>query len=345
MRRWLEDKALAIWQTKGWLSNLLLPLAYIYGWFAKKNLQNKANKAWQAPVPVIVVGNIIVGGTGKTPVSIAICKALQNAGWQPGIISRGYGVTIKEQPHLSDYAIDSNYLGDEPSVLHQATSAPIAVHPDRCLAAKALLNAHPEIDVLLSDDGLQHLSLKRDIEVIVQDQRKTGNGRLIPAGPLREPASRLNSADYLINNFTGSTPPAVHDKSYKNIYMYLQPTYIKHLSTGVQIDWQVWLTKNKKYIFHSVAGIGQPDRFFNMLLQAGLKLDKYWPVADHQKISFKLLNKLDQNNILITAKDAVKCDQPYDKRLITVYVETVFTNQNWLNDLLSRLNKLKESKK
>lgn len=346
MKRCLEDKILAIWQTRGIFSDLLQPLAYVYGFLAKKNTLKKAAKAWRAPVPVIVVGNIIVGGTGKTPVIIAICQALQNAGWQPGIISRGYGVNLKNQAHLSDQASDSNYLGDEPSLLHQATNAPVAVHPDRCFAAQTLLQAHPEIDILLSDDGLQHIALQRDIEIVVQDQRKIGNGRLIPAGPLREPASKLSQVDYIINNITGSTTQDLNTKqSNANIYMHLQPTIVKELYTGIELNWPAWLAANQTQTFNAIAGIGQPKRFFKMLQKAGLKLNKCLAVADHQTIARKTLNSLDQKKILITAKDAVKCAQPYDKRLLAVYVATVFNQNNWLHDLLFKLNNIKESKK
>lgn len=350
MRRWLEDKILAVWQYKGLLSTLLLPLSYVYGFFAKRDLRKKAKNAWQAPVPVIVIGNILVGGTGKTPVSIAICQALQKSGWRPGIVSRGYGVHIKEQAHLSADSIASDYLGDEPSLLHEATKVPVAVHPNRSLAAKALLSRHPEIDVLISDDGLQHLALKRDIEIIVQDQRGIGNGRLIPAGPLREPADRLNHADYIINNTTGNSGADANglknnQSSIKNVFMYLKPSHVKHLSTDTVTTWDEWLIANKDKAFNAIAGIGQPARFFQMLELFGIRLANCLSVADHQKIGTKLLVSLDENDILITAKDAVKCAKPYDPRLKVVYAQTVFSDEIWLTDMLVKLSLIKESKK
>lgn len=349
MKRWLEDKTLDIWLNKGLLSTLLLPFSCVYRLISKIDLARKAKHAWQAPVPVIVIGNIIVGGTGKTPLCIAIIKALQQAGWHPGVVSRGYGVNIKEEPHSSDISTHSDYLGDEPSLIYQSTQAPISVHPNRSLAAQALLKSKPEINVLISDDGLQHLSLSRDIEIIVQDQRQIGNGRLIPAGPLREPANRLNQADYVISNLTGSDNNAHFNHPEKpttaNIHMFLKPAYINHLYNDTNTDWHDWYQHKQYEEFNAIAGIGQPQRFFNMLKQAGIKLNKCLPVADHQKISEKLLANLGEANILVTPKDAVKCAKPYDKRLYAVHTELVFNNDKWLKNMLIRLESIASQKK
>ncbi len=187
MSRRLEDLMLAIWSRRGVPSTLLLPLSWLYGRLSARRLRAGARTAWKAPVPVVVVGNILVGGTGKTPVTIAVCQALQARGWHPGIVSRGYGVTVGPEPRLSDAGGDAPRLGDEPALIHTATGAPVAVHPRRARAAATLLAAHPEVDVLIADDGLQHTALARDLELIVQDGRGVGNGRLLPAGPLREP--------------------------------------------------------------------------------------------------------------------------------------------------------------
>ncbi|MFA5664621.1 tetraacyldisaccharide 4'-kinase [Castellaniella sp.] len=201
-----EDILHRIWSTRGPVSTLLLPLSFLYGWLSGIHLRRQSRRAWRAPVPVIVIGNILVGGTGKTPLAQALCAYLQSQGRHPGLISRGYGTRIGARPHLSIDAQDSHWLGDEPALLHAATRVPVAVHPRRALAAQALLAACPEVDVLIADDGLQHRALARDVEIIVQDARGVGNGRLLPAGPLREPATRRLQADWLVTHLTA--PPA-----------------------------------------------------------------------------------------------------------------------------------------
>lgn len=343
MRSWLEPKLLSLWSSKNVLSDLLLPFSCLYGFIAQRNAIKKLKNSWRAPVPVIVVGNIMIGGTGKTPVTISLCKALQQSNWKPGIVSRGYGVKITNEPHLSDTDINSSYLGDEPSLIYQATKAPIAVHPERSKAAQALLKAHPEVNVLISDDGLQHVSLQRDIEIIVQDERLIGNGRLIPAGPLREPAARLNTVDYIVNNVSHLAFDKLQmnqSDTVKNVYMCLQAEYVTHLQTNKKINWPDWFALNKSNNHNAIAGIGQPNRFFEMLKQYGLKLDSCITVADHQAISRKTLDSLGKNNILITAKDAVKFQPPYDDRLFVVHVGSNFNDNKWLNHLFNKLSTL-----
>lgn len=207
-RRTVEDLLLAVWLRRGPLSALLLPLSWLYGALSGWHLRRQQSRAWRAPIPVIVVGNLFVGGTGKTPVTLAICRQLQAGGWHPGIVSRGYGLTIGPSARLADDNGGADWLGDEPALLHQESGAPVAVHPIRTRAAQALLAAHPEVDVLLADDALQHRALARDLEIVVQDSRGTGNGRLLPAGPLREPVKRLASVDWLITNLDAGTVTA-----------------------------------------------------------------------------------------------------------------------------------------
>src|SRR5690606_15033938 len=153
---------------------------------------------------------LLVGGTGKTPVVIAVIKSLQARGWTPGVVSRGYGVKIGTEPRSGQGELPAADFGDEPSLIAASTGAAIAVHPQRNLARQALAESFPDVDVVVSDDGLQHLGLSRDVEIIVQDARGIGNGRLLPAGPLREPASKLSEVDFIIDNSIEpkSDPPA-----------------------------------------------------------------------------------------------------------------------------------------
>ncbi|MGK0558979.1 tetraacyldisaccharide 4'-kinase, partial [Bordetella bronchiseptica] len=199
LRRLLERQ----WRQGGWLSTLLRPLAALTGLVVarKRNAYlTGARAAWRAPVPVVVVGNIYVGGTGKTPVVIEVVRQLQARGWTPGVVSRGYGVDVGAAPRVGQGQLAAADYGDEPALIARATGAAIAVHPHRPRAVQALLRAHPGVDVVVSDDGLQHLALARDVEIVVQDERGVGNGRLLPAGPLREPAQRLADVDAIVTN-------------------------------------------------------------------------------------------------------------------------------------------------
>ncbi|WP_322994744.1 tetraacyldisaccharide 4'-kinase [Castellaniella sp.] len=339
-RRWLEDWLQTIWRSQGPVSTLLLPLARLYGAVSRQRMAQQARHAWRAPVPVIVIGNILVGGTGKTPVTQAVCQALLAHGHHPGLISRGYGSRIGTEPHLSDSHQDSNWLGDEPALLHAATGAPVAVHPQRALAARALLAAHPEIDVLIADDGLQHRALARDLEIIVQDSRGIGNGRLLPAGPLRELPARLTQANWLITHLApheanaslGSQPAGV-----AQITMRLQPDYLIQVSTQTRLSWPDWQARFGHEICHAAAGIGQPQRFFQMLRHAGLTLGQTLASPDHQAPDPAQLRALPPGPILITAKDAVKYTDPDDHRLWTVYPTPRFSDPNWLDALVRQI--------
>ncbi len=322
---------------------MLMPLAWLYGRIAARRLRRQSIRAWRAPVPVLVVGNILVGGTGKTPVTAAVCRHLQAAGWHPGILSRGYGITTGAAPRLSDQSGDSAHLGDEPALLHAATGAPIAAHPRRSLAAVALLRAHPEIDVLIADDGLQHTALARDLEIIVQDARGTGNGRLLPAGPLREPPARLRNADWLITQLApGDAPPpdtdpASADRPHR-VALRLRPDHLVHLADGQSLDWETWRTRYGRAPCSAAAGIGQPQRFFAMLEAAGLSLARTLSAPDHQAPSPADLRQLPSGPILITAKDAVKYPAPCDPRLWVVHASPVFSDPDWLRDLDAALH-------
>ena len=195
--RWLHQQ----WQKRGVWAHLLWPvscLALVYVFAKRRWYQQATKQVYRAPVPVVVVGNVYVGGVGKTPVVIALVQQLVSLGWTPGVISRGYGVKLGPAPRVGRGELDATSLGDEPALISEQTQAPVSVHPNRRLACQALLTAYPEVDIIVSDDGLQHLALARDLEILVQDERLSGNGWLLPAGPLREPASRLSTVDLVI---------------------------------------------------------------------------------------------------------------------------------------------------
>lgn len=335
MSRRFEDLMLAIWSRRAGLSTLLLPLSWLYGLLSARRLRARARTAWRAPVPVVVVGNILVGGTGKTPVTIAVCQALSARGWHPGIVSRGYGAAVGPEPRLSDDGAEAVRLGDEPALIHTATGAPVAVHPRRALAAAALLKARPDVDVLIADDGLQHTALARDLEIIVQDGRGIGNGRLLPAGPLREPPGRLTRADWLVTHLAADEPmPHGHPSTAPHaVIMRLRPERVTQLASGRDLCWDAWRAEQGAAPCSAAAGIGRPERFFAMLRAAGVTLSRTLRVPDHRAIPADALRDLPPGPVLITPKDAVKCVPPHDARLWAVRAAPLFSDPRWLDAL------------
>ncbi len=290
-----------------------------------------------APVPVVVIGNLYVGGTGKTPSLIALVQALSQRGWHPGVISRGYGSpqTRHQAPRVGRGDIAAEQFGDEPALIALATGAPVAVHPRRADAASALCAAYPEVDVILADDGLQHLALGRHVDIVVQDERGTGNGRLLPAGPLREPASRLRKVAAIVQHHTGKggaiatpAPPGV-----RLVGMHLEPGLAVRLHDGIQAELTALPAAPDRIV--AVAGIGRPERFFDMLRTSGVNLAFAAALPDHAPINAHWLANLDADVILITDKDAVKCRDLHDTRLWRVPVAAQFDDPTfiaWLDD-------------
>lgn len=337
MRQRFETWLQGHWRRRDWLSQLLLPVS----WLVASVLAWRTGRARRlapplAPVPVVVIGNILVGGTGKTPVVLALCRALAARGWHPGVVSRGYGARIGPTAHLSHDGIDARRLGDEPALIARETGVPVAVHPKRPHAISALLAAHPQVDVILSDDGLQHHGMRRDLEIIVQDTRGTGNGRLLPAGPLREPATRLAQADWLIHH--GTPPPA------GAIGMVLRPVRVENPASGRILGWDDWLREHAHTPCSAAAAIGQPARFFDMLRAAGVPLGKVLPLPDHHDFQDRPLRNLPPGPILVTAKDAMKCAAQDDPRIWVVHVEAVFSRPDWIDALDLRLRQIREQR-
>ena len=256
------------------------------------------------PVPVVVVGNIFVGGTGKTPLVIGLAQALRDAGLHPGIISRGYGAN-SAQPTLVTATSPPQQVGDEPLLMAQRTACPVVVGRDRVAAGKALLMAHPDVNLIISDDGLQHYALKRDVEIVLFDDRGIGNGWMLPAGPLREPPSRWrditvvngsrapdNSDDVAFMQLVGNSAEKLADRS-QRVALTDLPDIIKN-KTG----------RAPKLL--AAAGIGNPGRFFDLLHKAGLAFEEL-PLPDHFDYKTSPFINKDAEIILITEKDAVKC--------------------------------------
>ncbi len=327
-----------IWSDKGLLSTLLLPISWLVSVFiARKQKLHSSGDKHGTTCPVIVVGNLYIGGTGKTPIVLALVKALRARGWNPGIISRGYGSRIGAHAKTGRGNLDPREFGDEPTLLARISEAPVAVHPRRNLALRALQTRYPEIDLIISDDGLQHLALARDVEIIVQDARGTGNGRLLPAGPLREPASRLARVDYVITNLNAGQTMKPLAVARRQIRMQLAPDTVRHLVSGETLEWAAWHEHYKHASFSAVAGIGQPERFFSMLRACGLKLQQTVAFPDHDPYHRSPFEALDTDLILVTPKDAVKCARFKDERVWEVRVLPQFSDPSWLDDLDRRL--------
>lgn len=316
------------------LSTVLLPFSWLAGGLIalkERRYRQHPEKTQRSNRPVMVVGNIIVGGTGKTPVVIALVQALQARGWTPGVISRGYGVSLGEQARTGQGSLPAHEYGDEPALIAAATGAPIAVHPRRTLALQALERDYPATDLIIADDGLQHLALGRDLEVLVQDARGIGNGRLLPAGPLREPATRIQSVDFVITNVqAGCDDPAPTMMQPHHISMRLVPVQVQHLTTGVITEWQPWMAAHGDEPVSAVAAIGQPERFFAMLRHSGLVLADAIAMPDHDAFEQSPFEPLANAPILITAKDAVKCARFNDPRLWVVHVAPEFSDITWI---------------
>lgn len=293
------------WQRRGILAWLLLPVALLFGSLVRLRLALYRSgwlKSTRLPVPVVVIGNIFIGGTGKTPFTIWLVRQLRQAGMHPGVVSRGYGAKI-DSPRLVTPDARPDEVGDEPVLIAGHAACPMAVGRDRGAAARLLLSRFPDIDVLVLDDGLQHYALARDVEIMLFDGRGAGNGWMLPAGPLREPLSRRRDATVL--NGAGSAPGVPADA----VRMELRGDTAVCLSRpelrlplaelAARAD-----ASNQRLL--AAAGIGNPERFFRTLEQAGLRFERM-PLPDHHDFAGNPFSDSAADVILITEKDAVKC--------------------------------------
>ncbi len=295
MKRWLERR----WYRRVPPPSFLLPLAALYGAFADRVAVRRKAAAVRLPVPVIVVGNISVGGTGKTPFTIFLVEQLRALGWRPGVISRGYAGRTAAWPLRVTPSTDPALCGDEPALIARLAAVPVAVAPDRVAAARMLLE-EGGIDILVADDGLQHYRLARDLEICVIDgARGLGNGARLPAGPLRERPARLATVDLVVSNGVLATPIAT---TVPMIEMRLAIAAARSLAH----DQLRPLASFARQRVHAVAGIGNPARFFAALTAAGLEVIAH-PFPDHHRYAAIDLCFDDDLPVLMTEKDAVKC--------------------------------------
>ncbi len=309
-----RGQALAAWLWYGAspLAWPLIPFSWLYGgivWVRRACYRRGWLRARHPGVPVIVVGNVTAGGTGKTPVVAWLAAQLQARGFAPGIVSRGYGRRGHGQPLRVTATTAVEVAGDEPLLLAQSTGVPVAVCTDRYAAAQALVA--DGVQVIIADDGLQHYALARDLEIVVIDgERRFGNGRLLPAGPLREPASRVAEAGLVLVN--GGTPlPGIRG-------FRLQVRAAVRLADGVERPLEAFAGSRA----WMVAGIGNPERFRAELQRRGIEVDQV-PVGDHGRVDLAALRRSAAQPILMTAKDAVKyrpCSEP-DAWAVPVDVE------------------------
>jgi len=287
-----------IWYKDHFVGTWLSGLSFLYidiVKFRRKMYQKGHKKVTKLAVPVIIVGNITVGGTGKTPLVIYLVEKLKAEGFKPGVISRGYGGQAETWPQVVTADSKPSLIGDEPLLIAQQANCPVAVGPIRADSAKLLLDNN-DCDVIISDDGLQHYALHRDIEICVVDGvRRFGNNFYLPSGPLREPQERLKEVDFVVCN--GGEPE--------------EGEILMRLEGGFAINMQ---TKERKSLAefkgqagcHAFAGIGNPQRFFDLLAKAGMECATH-SFPDHYAYVAKDIQFKDAQVILMTEKDAVKC--------------------------------------
>jgi tetraacyldisaccharide 4'-kinase len=265
-------------------------------------------RSYALGVPVIVVGNINVGGTGKTPLVAWLVKLLRKAGYQPGVVTRGYGGEARRWPQQVRPDSDPRTVGDEPVLLARQCNCPVAAGPDRVMAAKQLLK-HGRCNVIVADDGLQHYRMRRDIELAVVDgERRFGNGHCLPAGPLREPTSRLKQVDFIVANGLASQC---------EFAMNLESGEMKSLADD-SLSHPIESLAGQRV--HAVAGIGNPSRFFQLLASRGLEVIEH-PFPDHHPFTAQDLDFDDELPVIMTEKDAVKCRPFASSRMWYVPVE------------------------
>jgi tetraacyldisaccharide 4'-kinase len=333
-RIWYEDSA-AVW--------LLLPLSWLFAGLVsvrRKLYERGVLSVVRVNVPVVVVGNLAVGGTGKTPVSIWLATQLKERGMWPGIVSRGYGGSVGHRPLQVTSASDPYIVGDEAILMAKRSNCPVVVHPDRVRAAQKLTDLG--VDVIIADDGLQHYRLARQYEIAVIDgTRGFGNGRILPAGPLREPVSRLNSVNHALVNKSIMRSDRAIGKLPAHLVVtdfYLKGTTARSLGEREEVP----LAKFAGRQVHAVAAIGNPGRFFTFLESHGMQVIEH-ALPDHAKLTERDLRYDDSLDVMMTEKDAVKCSDLDVERCWYVPVEVeVEQPQDWIDDLCNRLSAITE---
>lgn len=311
---------------------ILWPLSRLIEFLVKrrrnKYLQN-LQLSWKPDIPLIVVGNIVVGGSGKTPFVIWLSKLLEDQGYKPGIVSRGYGSKSNQYPLIIDNDSRVADSGDEPLIIHRNTNRPVCVSPNRTEAVKKLLQ-ETDANIIISDDGLQHYKLNRDIEIIVFDGlRGIGNNLCLPAGPLREPLERTKDADFIVS----STKRLEIDEIHEDCLMTYKPLEWVRLSDNKRFPANDWPLSRS---VHAVAGIGNPSKFYSTLSSLGLNIMEH-SFPDHYQFKEEDLDFEDNHPILMTEKDAVRCMDMNNKNLWYLSIEAEIKDGDFKEDLLSKV--------
>ena len=314
------------WYNKSFWLYFLSPLTFIFSavvrW-RKNSYAKNPSKVWNSDVPIVVVGNITMGGTGKTPLVKHIASELKERGYKPGLVSRGYGGKFSGTLEVSKETTFKQ-TGDEAQLLSKL-QIPFFIDKDRSRAARTLQEKY-DCDVIISDDGLQHYKMDRKVEIAVIDGvRRLGNGMAFPAGPLREPKARLKEVDFIVNN----GGPTEADE----ILMTLNPAKFVHLNSGKRYSVENWPMHKQ---VHAVAGVGNPNRFFDLLSRLGFEFDKS-PFPDHHKYNKRDLYFLDHLPILMTEKDAAKCKHFNNSKIWYLSIEAKIESQ-FIDRLEEKIN-------
>jgi tetraacyldisaccharide 4'-kinase len=318
------------YQKSTWLI-LLWPISLLTKFISSRRrnrfLTDKSS-SWKADIPVIVVGNIVVGGTGKTPLVIWLANALKKKGYKPGIVSRGYGGRAKRYPLLIEKNTSVTDSGDEAQIIFENTSSPVCVSPNRVQAAK-YLTENTDCDIIISDDGMQHYALDRDIEIAVFDGlRGTGNNLCLPAGPLREPLKRASEVDFIVSSSQGLDNNLLKE-DYVMSYEPIKWVRISDKESFPSKSWPLLRT------VHAVAGIGNPIKFYNLLRELGLELIEH-SFPDHYQFNEEDLKFDDQLPVVMTEKDAVRCKGMNLKNLWYLKVEAGI-DEEFLEKIVNRI--------
>ena len=298
------------WYKKAPWLKALRPLSALFGLVSntRRNWYSNPTRRYSSSLPVIVVGNLTAGGTGKTPLVIYLAQQLLERGYKPGIVSRGYGAKAPEYPFAVTPQTGFREAGEEPLMIARQAQCPVIIDPDRVSAVQYLESKY-NCDIIISDDGMQHYRLDRDIEIAVIDgQRGFGNGYLLPAGPLREKPDRLETVDLIVCN--GETHTDIPGNVSR---MDLEPTHIVHIRDSrflsIHDEHLQKLTAKK---VHAVAGIGNPERFFNSLCSCGFDIITHI-FRDHHLYNKQDITFADELDVVMTEKDAMKCTEFADE--------------------------------
>lgn len=303
--RWLQDA----WYQEKYILPLLIPFSLLYENIVRFRFylfKTGVLKKTKMPVPIIIIGNITVGGTGKTPLILYLASFFRKEGYKPGIISRGYGGNSKTWPQWVDAQSQAKYVGDEAVLMAKKADCPLVVGPNRVKAAQMLLDK-TSCNIILSDDGLQHYALERDIEIAVVDgERGFGNGHTLPCGPLREPLARIQKVDLVIIN--GEIESANNWATHGSIAEIIEFTMAisGKIAANLLTKEEKSLNHFSKALCHAVAGIGNPNRFFKLLEGENINLQTH-AFPDHHQFTLEDITFEDDQPILMTEKDAVKC--------------------------------------